>query len=133
MSQDEQAIRKWYDDWIKSTKVGDLDLALSLVADDAIFLVPGAGQMDKQTFCEAMTATDPNSNTDYKIDCSIQEVRVLGDHAWLLATVSLEMKNRKTDKLSLMKGDSISILKRHGDSWLVVRDANTMVNVPSDQ
>ena len=84
MNQDEQSIRKWFDDWMKSTTVGDLDLALSLVADEAIFLVPGAGQMDKKTFCEAMTATDPNSNTDYKLDCSVQEVRILGDHlVWL--------------------------------------------------
>ena len=133
MNQDEQALREWFDNWIKSTTVGDLDLALSLVADDAIFLVPGAGQMDKQTFCEAMTASDPNSTTDYQLDCSVQEIRVLGDHAWLLSNLSLESKNRTTNKTSLMKGDGISILQRNGDSWLVVRDANTMVSVPTDQ
>lgn len=131
MNQDEQAIRKWFDDWMTATKEGDLALAKSLIADDAIFLVPGAGQMDKNSFAEAATASD--ENLDFQLDCSIQEIRVLGDHAWLLATISLTMTNKSTNEQTLMKGDGISILERRDDRWLVVRDANTMIAVPADQ
>jgi uncharacterized protein (TIGR02246 family) len=130
VSEDEETIRNWFDDWITATKDGDLDLAKSLIADDAIFLVPGAGQMGKQSFAEAATASDPN--TDFQLDCVIQEIRIFGDHAWLMATISLAMTDKKTNTRSLMKGDGISILERRGDGWVVVRDANTMIAVPAE-
>ncbi len=130
VKEDEQAIRKWFDDWMTATKKGDLELARSLIADDAIFLVPGAGQMNKQSFAEAATASDPK--TDFLLDCAIQEIRIFGDYAWLLATISLTMTNNETNTQSLMKGDGISILERRGDRWVVVRDANTMIAVPAE-
>ncbi len=131
MNKDEQAIRNWFDDWMKATKEGDLELARTLIADDAIFLVPGAGQMDKESFAAAATATDPN--TEFELDCSIQEIRIFGDHAWLLATISLAMTNKITNSRTLMKGDSLSVLQRRVDGWVVVRDANTMAPVETDQ
>ena len=127
MNQDEQAIRKWFDDWMTATKDGDLELAESLIADDAIFLVPGAGQMDKSSFAAAATATEPS--TEFELDCSIQEIRVFGDHAWLLATISLAMTDVNTKARSMMTGDSLSVLHKRGDGWVVIRDANTMVPV----
>lgn len=130
MDQDEKDIRKWFDDWMTSTEEGDLELAKSLIADDAIFLVPGAGQMDKQSFAEAATASDPN--TEFLLDGKVQEVRVFGDHAWLLSTISLEMTDKQSSSRTLMKGDGISILERRRDGWVVVRDANTMIEVPSE-
>tara|TARA_R110002072_G_scaffold302615_1_gene486802 strand:- start:71868 stop:72482 length:615 start_codon:yes stop_codon:yes gene_type:complete len=130
VNQDENAIRKWFDDWMTATKEGDLELARSLIADDAIFLVPGAGQMDKQSFAEAATASDPD--TDFQLDCDLQEIRILGDHAWLVATISLAMTDKETQTRTLMKGDGISILERRGDGWVVIRDANTMIAVPTE-
>ena len=129
-NQDEQAIRKWFDDWMTATKEGDLELARKLIADDAIFLVPGAGQMDKESFAEASTASDPN--TDFQLDCEIQEIRIIGDHAWLMATISLAMTDKETNTRTKMKGDGISILERRGDGWVVIRDANTMIAVPTE-
>jgi len=130
MDQDEQAIRRWFADWMKATKEGNLELARKLIADDAVFLVPGAGQMDKESFAAAATAIDPN--TEFELDCSIQEIQVVGDHAWLLATISLSMTDRTTNSRSLMKGDSLSVLKRQADSWVIIRDANTMVPAAQD-
>lgn len=130
MTDDEQNIRSWYEDWLRSTTEGDLDLARKLIADDAIFLVPGAGQMDKESFAAAATASDPN--IDFELDCSIQEIKVIGDHAWLLDTISLKMTDKTTKVVSLMKGDSLSILQKKGAAWTVVRDANTMISVDAD-
>lgn len=130
VKQDEEAIRKWFDDWIAASKDGDLELAKSLIADDAIFLVPGVGQMDKQSFAEAATASDPNTN--FELDCGIQEIQIFGDRAWLLSTLSLVMTDKETSKRTLMKGDGISILERRGDGWVVIRDANTMIVVPDE-
>lgn len=130
MKKDEQAIREWFDRWMKATQEGDLQLARSLIADDAVFLVPGADRMDKESFAAAATGADPN--TDFDLDCKIQEVEVLGDHAWLWTKVSLTMTDKRSNARSLMAGHSLSILKRQGDGWVVIRDANTMVAVNQD-
>ena len=130
MKKDEQAIRQWFERWMKATKEGHLQLARSLIADDAVFLVPGADRMDKESFAAAATATDPN--TDFQLDCSIQEIKVLGDHAWLWTKISLTMTDKRSKSRSLMAGHSLSILKRQGDGWVVIRDANTMVAVKQD-
>jgi len=130
MKSDEQAIREWFESWMKATKEGDLQLAKSLIADDAVFLVPGADRMDKESFAAAATATDPN--TDFQLDCSIQEIKILGDHAWLWTKISLTMTDKRSKSRSLMAGHSLSVLKRQGDGWVVIRDANTMVPVKQD-
>lgn len=130
MNNDKEAIRQWFDRWMTATKDGDLQLARSLIADDAVFLVPGAGRMDKESFAAAATATDPN--TDFQLDCSIKEIEVLGDYAWLWTEISLAMTDKASSARSLMAGHSLSILKRQGDGWVVIRDANTMVPVPED-
>lgn len=130
MMKDEQAIRQWFERWMKATKEGDVHLAKSLIADDAVFLVPGADRMDKESFAAAATATDPN--TDFELDCSIQEVEILGDHAWLWTKISLTMTDKRSKSRSLMAGHSLSILKRQGNGWVVIRDANTMVPVKQD-
>lgn len=130
MKKDEQAIRQWFEHWMKATRKGDLQLARSLIADDAVFLVPGADRMDKESFAAAATATDPN--IEFELDGAIQEIEVLGDRAWLWTKISLAMTDRRSGSRSLMAGHSLSILKRRGDGWVVIRDANTLVPVKQD-
>lgn len=130
MDKDEKAIRRYFEAWIKATTEGDLELARTLIADDAVFLVPGHGQMDKETFAAAATATDPN--IDFQLDSLIQEIRVLGDHAWLWTRSDLAMTDRRTGARTRFSGHSLAILKRHGDIWLLTRDANTLVPVKED-
>lgn len=130
MGNDEQAISQWFDRWMTATKEGDLDLANSLIADDAVFLVPSVGRMDKESFAAAMTATDPNY--DFQLDSSIQEVKVLGDHAWLWTQSDLVIIEKATQSRTVWSGHSLSIMKRDGDSWLIIRDANTMVPQPEE-
>ena len=131
MNQHEQAIRSWFEDWIKATTEGDLELARSLIADDAIFLVPGAGQMDKESYAKAATDSDPN--TDFELDSSVQEIQAVGDHAYLLSESFLTMTDKQTGSRSRMAGHALSVLKKQGDGWVVIRDANTMVSVDEEQ
>lgn len=88
-------------------------------------------QLDKENFIAAATATDPK--TDFEVDSSIQEIRLLGDHAWLICKLALTMTDKETNSRTLMKGDSLSVLQRSGDGWVGVRDANTMVPVEADE
>jgi len=130
MEKDERAIRQWFDRWMKATREGDLDLAKSLIADDAVFLVPGAGRMDKESFAAAATASDPDC--DFQLDCSVQEISILHDHAWLWTKMSLTVTDKASESRTVWNGHSPSILKRQGEGWVVLRDANTLVPVKAD-
>ena len=46
-------LRGLFDNWIKATTVGNLALAHQCITDDALFFVPGVGEMDKNSFAEA--------------------------------------------------------------------------------
>ena len=59
---DEQAIQDLFDNWIKATIEGDLALARNCITDDALFFVPGAGEMDKQTFAEGAAGVSPEDS-----------------------------------------------------------------------
>ncbi len=98
VSQDEQAIRGWFDDWIKATTEGGFELAGTLFADDVIFLAPGVDQMDKESFPAAATASDPN--IDFKLESLIQEIQIIGDHAWLASTSSFAMTDKQAQSIS---------------------------------
>ncbi|MEN1681341.1 MAG: DUF4440 domain-containing protein [Planctomycetota bacterium] len=131
MTQDEQSVREWFDGWIKATTVGDADLARSLTADDAVFLIPGVGQMEKETFIAGATGDDPSR--EFELDCKIQEIKILGDHAWVIANVDLLITEKATGAKSRCKGDSLSVIRREGDGWVTIREANTMVPVGSPE
>ncbi len=131
LSKDEQAIRQYFERWVRATKEGELQLARSLIADDAVFLVPGADRMDKENFAAAATASDPN--TEFQLDCSIQEIQVIGDYAWLWTKISLAMTDKRSSDRSFIAGHALSILKRQGEGWVVVREANTMLPVPQGE
>ncbi len=54
MSEDEGAIRKLVDDWMEASKTGDAAKALSLMADDVVFMVPGREPFGKEAFKTAL-------------------------------------------------------------------------------
>lgn len=47
MNRDEREIRDLVASWMKATREGDSETVLNLMADDAIFLVPGLGTLRK--------------------------------------------------------------------------------------
>ncbi len=127
VAADEQAIRVWFDSWLDATETGDLELARSLIADDAVFIVPGYGKMDKEGYAAAATASDPN--TDFVLDCALEDVVVYGDRAWLTARLGLVMTDKASGQSGRMAGYALSVLERRDGRWVVVRDMNTMLPV----
>ncbi|TIX98975.1 MAG: SgcJ/EcaC family oxidoreductase, partial [Mesorhizobium sp.] len=53
MTDDERAIRKLVETWMDASKRGDTATVLSLMTDDAIFMVPGREPFDKEIFAAA--------------------------------------------------------------------------------
>jgi uncharacterized protein (TIGR02246 family) len=128
---DEQEIRELFNNWIKSTTHGDLELARQCIADDAVFFVPGAGEMNKESFAQAAAGGSPeDSPIDYDLNSKIRELKVFGGQAYLWIESTLVCSPKNGDPATVMAGHSLSILEKRDGRWLIIRDANTMTVVP---
>lgn len=128
---DEQEIRNLFDNWIKSTIEGNLELARQCIADDAVFYVPGVGEMDKETFAQGAAGGSPeDSPIDFDLDSKLRDLKVFGEHAYLSIESTLVCSPKNGDPSTRMAGHSLSILEKRDGRWQIIRDANTMTVVP---
>lgn len=130
MSNDEQAVRALFDDWIKATVEGDLELARRCIADDAVFLVPGVGEMDKEAYAQAAAGQSPeDSPYTFDLDSRLKGVEVFGDHGYLWVESRLVCTPKAGGEATTMAGHSLSVLHKRAGRWLIYRDANTLTVV----
>jgi len=127
MTPDERAIRDLVAAWMQATEAGDIATVLSLMADDAIFMVPGREPFGKEEFA-AMSQGMANVRTQGKSD--IRELRVLGDWAYLRNYIDLTVTPRGGQPVK-RAGYTLTILRRDTDGkWRLVRDANLLTQQP---
>lgn len=127
---DEKEIRELFGNWIESTIKGDLELAHQCIADDALFFVPGVGEMDKKTFAAAAAGGSPeDSPVEFDLDSKLREIKVFRDHAYMWIESTLVMTPKNGDPASRMAGHSLSILEKRDGRWQILRDANTLTAV----
>lgn len=123
MQNDEQLIRNLVETWLEASKHGDLATLLDLLADDVIFMVPGKEPFGKEAFA-AMSQEMENVQVEGKSD--IQEIKVLGDWAWLrnYLTVTITPPNGAA---AMRSGHVLTILQKNdGGNWVIARDANLL-------
>jgi uncharacterized protein (TIGR02246 family) len=124
---DEQAIRDLISTWLNASKSGDTATVLALMSDDVVFLVCGQPPMrGKEAFAAGQTALK-----DLEIDgtSEIQEVKVLGDWAYVWTHLSVAFKPRRGGVANKRAGNTLSILRKQDGKWLLVRDANMLAPV----
>ena len=124
---DESAIRDLISTWLSASKAGDTDKVLSLMSDDVVFLVCGQPPMrGKEAFAAGQAALK-----DVEIDgnSDIQEVKVLGDWAFVWTHLSVAFRPRAGGASNKRAGNTLSILRKQGGRWLLVRDANMLAPV----
>jgi len=126
MQDDEQEIRRLTATWMEASKAGDAKKVLSLMTEDAVFLVGGRPVMRKADFAAAQTA-----QAGMKIEgaSDIQEVKVLGDWAFMwtkLRVVAMPAGGQPVTR----EGYTLSILRKENGKWLLARDANMLLQVP---
>ena len=127
---DDQEIRALFDNWITSTIEGNLSLARQCIADDAVFFVPVAGEMDKETFAQAAAGGSPeDSPMTFELDSKIRDMKIFGDHAYMCVDSTLVCIPKNGDKPSKMSGYSLSVLEKREGRWQIIRDANTITAV----
>jgi uncharacterized protein (TIGR02246 family) len=121
MNGDEQAIRALIATWICATEAADNERVLTLIADDVIFLTPGAPPMRKPEFAAAQSAMQ---EVQLRISSEIQEIKILGEWAYCWNRLTIPVTPRSGGSPVTRAGDSLSILQKKSGAWLVVRDAN---------
>ncbi len=127
---DEKEIRELFGNWIESTIKGDLELAHQCIADDALFFVPGVGEMDKKTFAAAAAGgSTEDSPIKFDLDSKLREIKVFRDHAYMWIESTLVMTPKNGDPATKMAGHSLSILEKRDGRWQILRDANTLTAV----
>jgi len=125
-SSDEQAIRNLMDTWLRATTAGDLQTVLTLMSEDAVFLVPGQPPMHgKRAFAEAFQSMLPMARIEGTHET--REIQVHGDVAWCWSYLSVTITPRHGGQPSRRSGHTLSILRRKpAGNWLVIRDANLL-------
>ena len=128
MQDDEQEIRDLVTKWMAATKAGDSEAVLSLMTDDAVFLVAGQPPFGKARFAEA-TAAQKHASIAFDGKSRIIEVKVLGDWAYLLSELTVTSTQPGADNPSIRSGHTLSILHKQDGKWRLARDANLLVPV----
>jgi uncharacterized protein (TIGR02246 family) len=121
MTNDEQAIRAVVQQWMLASKAGDTAAVLDLMADDVLFMTPGAEPFGKEQFRERSA-----SLKDVQIDGDAEtlEIEVLGDRAWIRNRLEISITPQGGEARP-RSGYTLTILKKGDDGrWRLFRDAN---------
>jgi uncharacterized protein (TIGR02246 family) len=125
MSADEEQIRQLVATWMAATQSGDGDTVLSLMTDDAVFLVAGQPVMRKKDFAAALRAQQSGERPQFEGSSEIQEIEVLGD--WAFMWTKLRVVATPPGGTTMMRaGHTLSILRKEGGRWRLARDANML-------
>lgn len=121
MNDDERSIRTLVDTWMRASEAGDADTVLSLMADDAIFMVPGQEPFGKDAF---RAAAEQMKDMRMSGSCDIREIKILGDWAYIRNYIEVTITPPNSDARR-HSGYTLSILRKQPDGkWLLWRDAN---------
>lgn len=127
MNTDEAEIRALIDTWLAATKAGDTASVLSLMTEDAVFLVPGRPPMSKAEFARVSSgAVRP------LIDgaSEIQEVVVAGDWAFCRTQLRVAVTLPGASAPIIRSGPTLTVFQKREGRWLLARDANLLTVEP---
>ena len=132
MTADEQAIRQLVTTWMEATKRGDTAAVLSLMTDDAVFLIAGREPMlGKSAFAAALpppaSADAPSPTVDGRSE--IQEIQIHGDWAFMWSKLRVEVTPPNNAPPITRAGHTLTIFTKQSGRWLLARDANMLTTV----
>jgi len=122
MTDDERAIRDLVATWISASRAGDVAAVLDLMADDAVFMVPGREPFGKEAFAAAaqgMRTVQMEGTSD------IRELRVLGDWAYIRNYLTVTVTPAGGAPMR-RAGWTLTILRKIDGRWRLARDANLL-------
>lgn len=129
VSNDEQAIRDLYVKWRAATLAEDIPTLLTLIADDAVFYVPGQPPMrGKQDFVSMFEVMRGKFQVEARSE--FDEIVVYGDWAHAVSRLAVNLKPKSGGPQELRAGHTLTILRKDRGRWVVVRDANMLAPEP---
>ena len=129
MQTDEIEIRKLVDDWLASTRAGDVDHVLSLMTDDVVFFSSGRPPMRKPEFAAASRSQPGQPKPKIDATSEIQEIVVSGDWAFLWTNLSVTVSLSDEKPSFTRAGQTLTVLKKDHGQWRIARDANLLAPV----
>ena len=126
MSPDEQQIRDLVAKWMAETRAGNTPAVLELMTDDVVFLRPGHAPMRKAEFAEGAIAQQAGKAPTFEGTSEIQEVRVLGEWAFMWTRLTVVAKPPDGNAPTKRAGHTLTILHKEGGRWKIARDANML-------
>lgn len=126
MQHDEQEIRQLVSTWMAATKAGDVEKVLSLMADDAVFLVTGRPPMSKSDFAAAGRSQSGAGAPTIEGSSEIQEIKILGDWAFMWQKLSVVVTPPGGAASIKRAGHTLTIFAKQGGKWVLARDANML-------
>lgn len=127
MQNDEQEIRQLVSTWMSATKAGDTEKVLSLMTDDAVFLITGQPPMHKADFAVAARAQTSDDAPTIDGSSDIQEIKILGDWAFMWQKLTVVVTPLKDAPVITRSGPTLTIFTKQNGKWLLARDANMLV------
>lgn len=132
MHSDEKEIRELVATWMAATRADDVGTVLSLMAEDAVFLVPGEPPMiGKSAFAAAAQARSGREAPRFDGTSEIREIRVMGEWAFMWTRLSVVITPPGGAPPMTRAGHTLSILKKENGRWVLARDANMLAPVPT--
>jgi uncharacterized protein (TIGR02246 family) len=123
MTDDERAIHQLVETWMRASREGDTAAVLSLMTEDAVYMVPGREPFGREAF-EASSNAMAGMTIDGKSE--IVELRVLGD--WAFSRNRIDMTVTPSSGEPVRRAGYTLTLYRKGDDgrWRLARDANLL-------
>ena len=129
MSSDEEQIRDVVSTWMTATKAGDAATVLSLISDDAVFLVAGRPPMTKADFAAAARAQWQGPAPQFDGANDIQEINVVGDWAFMRSELTVVTTPPGGGPATTHAGHSLTIFRKDNGRRRLARDANMLALV----
>lgn len=131
MDRDDQEIRRLLATWMSATKAGDAETVLSLMTDDAVFLVTGRPPMvGKAAFAAAAQGQAAREAPRFDGRSEIRELRVLGEWAYMWTALTVTVTPPGGAAPMVRSGHTLTILRKVDGRWLLARDANMLAPSP---
>jgi uncharacterized protein (TIGR02246 family) len=125
VSDDEGAVRALFDEWVAATEAGDVARLLDLVTDDVLFMTAERAAFGKAELAEGLTAMMRLQRLEVVAD--LQEVVVLGDHAYVRNHLDVTVHPRAGGPSTTVHSRALSILRKEDGRWRLARDATITV------
>ena len=124
MRTDEQSIRAVIDAWVRASATGDVDAMLPLLADDMVFLVPGAPPFGKAEFKAAWDG--PMKGAKINCDADVEEILISGDFGFTRTKLRVAITTAGGQP-SAARGYTMTLFRKLPDGrWVMARDANLL-------